>query len=352
MNNEKKTALVAGATGVVGRNILRHLSSQDDWDVIAISRRSPGIEGEYQHISVDLLNRQDCWDSFGSLHRVTHIFYAAYIEHPSLHEMVAPNLTMLVNLLDALEPVAVNLRHINLMQGSKWYGNHLGSYKTPAKESDPRHMPPNFYFDQQSFIEDRQKGKKWTWSSVRPHGVCGFAIGNPMNLVMVVAVYASITKALGLPLRHPGSRENAHALYQVTDSGLLARACTWMATEDRCGNEAFNITNGDIFRWEDMWPVFADYFDLNMGQPQKIKLTQMMADKGSFWDELVDKHGLQKIPYEELVGWEYGDFVFTPEFDVISSMTKARQYGFTEVIDSEEMFIRQFDELRANKIIP
>lgn len=352
MNNEKKTALVAGATGVVGRNILKHLSSQDDWDVIAISRRSPGIEGEYQHISADLLNRQDCWDSFGSLHRLTHIFYAAYIEHPSLHAMVAPNLTMLVNLLDALEPVAVNLRHINLMQGSKWYGNHLGSYKTPAKESDPRHMPPNFYFDQQSFIEDRQKGKKWTWSSVRPHGVCGYAIGNPMNLVMVVAVYASITKALGLPLRHPGSRANAHALYQVTDSGLLARACSWMATEDRCGNEAFNITNGDIFRWEDMWPVFADYFDLDMGQPQKIKLTQMMADKGSLWDELVDKHGLQKIPYEELVGWEYGDFVFTPEFDVISSMTKARQYGFTEVIDSEEMFIRQFDELRADKIIP
>ena len=38
------------------------------------------------------------------------------------------------------------------MQGSKWYGNHLGPYLTPARETDPRHMPPNFYYDQQDFL--------------------------------------------------------------------------------------------------------------------------------------------------------------------------------------------------------
>jgi hypothetical protein len=323
-----------------------------DWDVIAISRRRPDIEGKYQHIPVDLLNRKDCENKLGKLNDFTHIFYAVYIELPEWHEMVAPNLNMLVNLVEIVEPASKSLRHINLMQGSKWYGNHLGPYKTPAKESDPGHMPPNFYFDQQRFIVERQKGKNWTWSSARPHGVSGFAIGNPMNLVMVVAVYASISKALGLPLRHPGSRANAHALYQVTDSGLLARACTWMATEARCANEPFNITNGDIFRWENMWPVFADYFKMDLAQPQKINLTRMMADKGPLWKELTNTYNLQKIPYDELVGWGYGDFVFTPEFDVISSMTKARQYGFTEVMDSEEMFIMHFEELRKNKVIP
>ena len=67
---------------------------------------------------------------------------------------------------------------------------------------------------------------------------------------------------------------------------------------------------------------------------------------------MTKQHGLRNIPYEKLVKWEYGDFVFTPEFDIISSMTKARQFGFIEVMDSEEMFLRQFDELRARKIIP
>ena len=349
---QQKTALVAGATGVVGRNLLRQLLALEDWNVIAVSRRAPDFEGDYQHLSVDLLDPEDCKDKLGQPLGITHIFFAAYIEKPSWAAMVEPNLAMLLNLMDAVEPVAPQLQHVNLMHGTKWYGNHLGPFKTPAQEGDPRHMPPNFYYDQQDFIETRQGGKKWSWSAARPHGICGFAIGNPMNLVMVVAVYATLSKALGLPLRHPGSRANAHALYQVTDSAHLAEAAVWMTTEPKCANQAFNITNGDIFRWEDIWPAFADYFAMDLAAPQKIQLAEMMADKAGLWAELAQQHGLQKIPYEQLVGWNYGDFVFTPEYDIISSMTKARIYGFHDIVDSRKMFLRQFDELRANRIIP
>jgi len=348
----KKTALVAGATGVVGRNLLRRLVSDPDWDVIAVSRRKPDVEGEYRHIAADLLDPADAEARLGRLSEVTHIFFSAYIEKPTWAAMVAPNVALLTNLMDAVEPAAEALRHVNLMHGTKWYGNHLGPFKTPAKETDPGHMPPNFYYDQQAFIVDRQKGKAWTWSSARPHAICGFAIGNPMNLVMVLAVYATISKALGLPLRHPGSEANAHALYNVTDSELLARACVWMATDPEAANEPFNITNGDIFRWQDMWPTIADYFGMKTAQAQKIDLVHMMADKGRLWELLVKKHNLQPIPYEQLVRWDYGNFVFTPEFDIISSTIKAKQYGFAEVQDSQEMFLRHFDELRAKRIIP
>lgn len=348
----KKTALVAGATGVVGRNLLRRLVSDPDWDVIAVSRRKPDVEGEYRHIAADLLDPANAKARLGGLSEVTHIFFSAYIEKPTWAAMVAPNMALLINLMDALEPAAEALQHVNLMHGTKWYGNHLGPFKTPAKETDPGHMPPNFYYDQQAFIVDRQKGKAWTWSSARPHAICGFAIGNPMNLVMVLAVYATISKALGLPLRHPGSEANAHALYNVTDSELLARACVWMATDPEAANEPFNITNGDIFRWQDMWPAIADYFGMKTAQAQKIDLVHMMADKGRLWELLVKKHNLRPIPYEQLVRWDYGNFVFTPEFDIISSTIKAKQYGFVEVQDSQEMFLRHFDELRAKRIIP
>jgi nucleoside-diphosphate-sugar epimerase len=352
MTDNKKTALVAGATGVVGRNLLRQLVPDPDWDVIAVSRRKPDIEGDFRHISVDLLNPKDVQSKLGGLSEVTHIFFAAYIEKPSWSEMVAPNMALLTNLMNAVEPAAKGLQHVNIMHGTKWYGNHLGPFKTPAKESDPGHMPPNFYYDQQAFIEERQKGKTWGWSTARPHGICGFAIGNPMNLVMVLAVYATISKALGLPLRHPGSKANAAALYNVTDSGLLARACKWMATDPAAANEPFNITNGDIFRWQDMWPAIAEYFQMETAQAQKIDLVHMMADKGPLWEHLVRQYDLQPNPYEKLVGWNYGNFVFTPEFDIISSMTKARTFGFAEAQDSQEMFLRQFDELRENRIIP
>jgi hypothetical protein len=67
---------------------------------------------------------------------------------------------------------------------------------------------------------------------------------------------------------------------------------------------------------------------------------------------LVSNHALEPIPYDQLVRWNYGNAVFTPEYDVISSTTKAKLSGFSEVVDSQEMFLRQFDELRLNKIIP
>jgi hypothetical protein len=51
---------------------------------------------------------------------------------------VAPNLAMLSNLVEAVEPRSPALRRVVLLQGSKWYGSHLGPYRTPADEDDPR----------------------------------------------------------------------------------------------------------------------------------------------------------------------------------------------------------------------
>ena len=84
MSKQKKIALVAGATGVVGRNLLKYLVPQDDWEIIALSRRTPDVAGEYRHISVDLLDLDDCRAKLGAGFGVTHIFFAAYIERGTL----------------------------------------------------------------------------------------------------------------------------------------------------------------------------------------------------------------------------------------------------------------------------
>lgn len=349
---QHRKALVVGATGVVGRNLLRELAERAEWDVVAVSRRKPDVPGDYEHISVDLADAVDAARKLDHLSDVTHVFFSAYLQKADPAEMVAPNMALLRNLMDAIEPVARHLAHVNLMHGAKWYGSHLGPFKTPAQENDPRHMPPNFYYDQQDFIVERQRGKNWTWSATRPHTICGFALGNPMNIVMVMAVYASISKALGIPLRHPGSETNAATLYNVTDSRLAARACLWMATEPSAANEAFNITNGDIFRWRDMWPLVGRYFEMELAPPQRIDLPVMMADKADLWSELTLRHGLRETPYAQLVNWNFGNHVFTPQHDIILSTTKIRQRGFMEVQDTGEMFTRQFRELREQKIIP
>ena len=77
----------------------------------------------------------------------------------------------------------------------------------------------------------------------------------------------------------------------------------------------------------------------------------MVAEGAGLWAELTQLHASQPIPYSQLVSWNHGDFVFTPEFDDILSMTKARQYGFNDVIDPKGMFLKLFDELRDNLVI-
>ncbi len=213
-------------------------------------------------------------------------------------------------------------------------------------------MPPNFYYDQEDLLRARQHGKGWHFTALRPEAVCGYAVGNPMNLSMVIAVYAVISKELGLPLRFPGPLAAYRALYQVTSADILARATDWAGTNPSAREEIFNITNGDVFRWENLWPQIARAFGMEAAHPVPFRLAEYMADKGPLWDEIVRKHGLRPIPYEQVASWGFGDFIFRSGYDNISSTIKARRAGFPDCIDTEDMFAEFFEQIRADRVIP
>jgi nucleoside-diphosphate-sugar epimerase len=351
MSTEQKVALVVGANGVVGRNLIEHLPRLGDWSVTGLSRRGGKDTTGVRYVSVDLLDINDTRAKLGGLNEVTHVFYAAYHDKPTWAELVPPNLAMLVNVVDAIEPVAPGLRHVSLMQGYKVYGAHLGPFKTPARETDADHMPPEFNADQQAFLERRQQGKAWTWSAIRPSVVGGVALGNPMNLAMVIAVYASISKELGLPLRFPGKPGAYDSLLEMTDADLLAKATVWAATDERCANQAFNISNGDLFRWSELWPKIARFFNLEVAPPLQMSLEVVMADKESLWRSLVEKYELT-TSYAEVSSWAFGDFVFSWDYDMFADGSKARRFGFHEYVETEAMFMGIFEEFRKLKIIP
>lgn len=254
-------------------------------------------------IAVDPLDRADAEAKLGGLTEATHVAYAAYQDRRSWAELVGPNLAMLVNAVETIEAAAPGLRHVSLMQGYKVYGAHLGPFSTPAREDDPPHMPPEFNVDQQRFLEERQAGKAWTWSALRPSVVSGIALGNPMNLAMVIAVYASISKELGVPMRFPGKPGAYTSLIEMTDATLPAKATVWAATDPACANQADNITNSDIFRWERMWPKIAAFFGLEAAPPLPMSLADAMADKDEIWDAMVQKHQLRPLPYRDVSSW-------------------------------------------------
>jgi nucleoside-diphosphate-sugar epimerase len=347
----KYKALVAGGAGVIGRQLVEHLAASPDWDVMGLSRRTPETGAAGAHIAVDLLDPADARAKLGGLADVTHIFHAAYQERPTAQALIDTNLGMLRNLVEVVQDTSPVLSRVVLYEGAKYYGAHLGAFNTPAREDDPRHMPPNFYYDMQDWLIAKATGKKWDAVVLRPDVVCGFALGNPMNLSMLIAVYAAISKELGLPLRFPGTVACYGKLAQVTDAAQLARGSVWAATEAR-GGESYNLTNGDLFRWNQLWPAIARHFDMPLGEPQTLNLREYMADKGPLWERTTAKYGLVSVPFEQVAAWGFGDFIFRCDWDVITSTTKIRQEGFHDVVDSTDMFLRLFDEFRARKAIP
>jgi nucleoside-diphosphate-sugar epimerase len=353
MTTSERVALISGATGVVGRRLAEHLAHQPGWRVIGVARRPPSGSGGIEWLALDLTDADAVRGAARGLAAVTHVFHCARYAHTtSAQEPIGPNLDMLRHLVEAAERYAGGLAHVHMVQGSKYYGSDLGPYKTPAKESDPRALIDNWYYAQEDWLAERARGKGWGFTASRPHGVCDEDLGIVRSQARVISVYAAISRELGLPLCFPGSEAAFRALYQCTDAGLLARAIAWMATEPRCAGEAFNVTNGDYIRWMNLWPRFAAWFGMEPGPVRSVRLAQAMADKAPVWERIAARHGLVPTPYAETALWPYGDFVFNAGYDIMSDTSKLRRFGFWETIDTEAMFLRLFEHLRRNRIIP
>jgi nucleoside-diphosphate-sugar epimerase len=345
-------ALIAGALGVTGRALVNHMVSLGNWDVIGLSRRSPEFQTTADFISVDLCDRRQAEDRLSGISDVTHIFYTALQPAPNFFDEIAPNLAMLVNTVETVERFSKKLRKVILIEGAKYYGAHFGPYKTPAKETDPRHMPPNFYYDQEDYLKEHSAGKAWSWTALRPSLICGFAVGNPMNMATVVAVYAALCKEMGLPFRFPGPAGAYRSLMEMTDAELLAKAMVWAGENDRCDGQAFNITNGDFNRWEHIWPRLAEFLRMDYAPPQRFPLAQFMSDKSAVWDALVKRHGLLDYSFQEAAAWPFGEAIFNIDYDVMSDTTKSRKFGFHEWVDTEEMLLRLLAQFQKIRFIP
>jgi nucleoside-diphosphate-sugar epimerase len=344
--SQDKVALVAGANGIIGKALMEELARTPSWTARAVSRRPHTSEAA---VAVDLTDAASSRQALREAGATTHLFYAALSPQPTLADEVEVNGAMLRNLLDGLEAAGAPLERVVLYQGAKVYGVHLGEAPSPE---NPRHVGPNFYFTQEDELRARQAAGKYDWSILRPDVVIGDAFGNAMNIAMVIGVYAALCQAEGAAFRFPGP---AHVyrgvLHQMTDAHALARASLWAATADAARNEAFNYVH-EPFRWERIWTKVAQAFELEPGPPMPMKLASHMTDKADAWSRLARAGGLVDIPYDKLVGWGFGDFVFNSDFDLVSDMTKIRLAGFTETVDTAQALIEAIRRLREAKVLP
>lgn len=352
------TVLIAGALGLVGRAALAEYEAAG-WDIVALARRSPEFETRARFLSVDLTDAAACRAALSPLRGIDRIVYAALFEKPDLGrgwleaDQIATNAAMLRNLMDAVEPGNPGLRHVALLQGTKAYGVHLGQMPIPGKESAPRHPHPNFYWAQEDLIRARQAGAGWAFTIFRPQALIGFALGSAMNLLSAIGCYAAILRELGWPLVWPGSGAR---VTEATDVRLLARAMRWAGGAESAANRSFNVTNGDVLLWQDLFPLVARRFGMEMGLPHPMPLAVLMADKGPVWEGIARKHQLQPWPLEQIIGgsWQFADFAFSRPGQTASllSTVAIRQAGFGDCIDSAEMLDWWLAELQRGRILP
>jgi nucleoside-diphosphate-sugar epimerase len=357
-----KKVVVAGATGLVGNAALRHFGASA-CDVVALSRRKPRDLHGACYVQVDLTDAAQCAGVAAQLRGATHLVYAALYETLSLvdgwrdERQIATNDRMLRNLMAVLEPAAPSLRHVALLQGTKAYGVHVRPLTVPAREGrSEMYEQPNFYWAQENFLRDLQQGKAWHWSILRPVLIVGLAMGGAMDLIPPLGVYAAMLREQGRPLDYPGG---AARVSQAVDVDLLARAIAWAGEADAARNEAFNVTNGDVFAWQNVWPAISEALDMKPGDAVPLSLAQTWPEWIAPWEALRRRHGLISPGLEAFVGlsFQYADYSMRhgrtdPGPPSIVSTVKINQAGFTEMMDTEDMFRKWFRLARASRLLP
>lgn len=350
-----RTALVVGATGIAGSAIIERLAAED-WGILALSRTPVDVKG-VRHISADLQSPESLTEALSN-ERITHVFFTAWLRQENEQENIRVNAALLRNLLAAVETSPVE--HVALMTGLKHYLGPFESFAmgempdTPFHEEEPRLDRPNFYYAQEDELWAAAERQGFRWSVHRAHTVIGHAVGNAMNMGLTLAVQATLCKELGRPFVFPGSETQWNGLTDMTDSGVLAEQMIWAATTESAANEAYNIVNGDIFRWRWMWPRLAAYFGVQAqgydGKPRPLQ--EQMKGMEADWADIAARHGLAEADMNRLASWWHSDSDLGRRIEVVTDMSKSRLAGFMGYRRTLDAFTQLFDRYRAENIIP
>jgi len=397
------TAIVTGATGILGSAIVQALGKDPaKWTKVYALSRSQKQEypANVEHNFIDLLSSAEDMAKELKGIEADYCFFAAYLQKDSEKEMSEVNGAMLRSFLDALDITGASkkLKRVLLTTGCKQYGVQLGQVKNPMEETDPwlegKDWPPNFYYTQQRILAEKSNSSgSYDWVVTYPNDVIGVAQGNFMNLVAALGLYCWVSKELGGDLIFPGSKTFYTGFDCFTYGPLHAEFNLWAAELPEAGNQAFNMVNGEVESWQNLWPKIAQRFSCQIQKNQFQLQSQFescelpLADRAPIdgvavsiglegskfsnslsqkidlmkwskhpqvldaWRRIQERHGLQKDAFEKAT-WSFLGFVLGRDYDLVISMAKARKLGWTGFIDNYDAFDKAFSELERLKILP
>lgn len=365
--------------------------------IYALSRRPPNGEwpSYVEHVSMDFLKSPETLAAQMKEKGIKsdYVFFFSYIQPAAkeggdlwsaAEELVKINTTLLQNFLDALVLSDTVPKSFLLQLGAKYYGTHLGPTAVPQEESDPRvHLEPNFYYPQEDLLKEFCQKHNCNWVTTRPSWVPGAVPDAAMNVVLPLAIYATVQKYLGQPLEFPADLTAWETAQTMSSAQMNCYLAEWAVLTPGAQNESFNATDDCAFTWGKFWPKLAAKYQMpwkgpdlddsafreseskfnppprGFGPPgkQRVKFTltewAKRPEVQKAWKEIAAKHDLrQKELWDTDRVFGFTDIAMTWSIALYFSTTKAKKLGFFGFVDSNESIFKVIDEFADLKMVP
>ncbi|KAE8150861.1 hypothetical protein BDV25DRAFT_139456 [Aspergillus avenaceus] len=393
MSESKNVALVFGASGISGwavaKNLLTYPTPTTFSRIIGLTNRprtieESGLPGDPRlelYSGVNLRGSledvvKQLREKVPDVEEVTHVYYLAYSNSTAYTENVMEikdiNAHMTYNAVHACDQLCKSMKFFVLQTGTNNYGVAVFRYQDkidinpPLRESNPRIPSPwgdeIFYYAQVDLIKEANKGKSWKWCEVRPDQIVGH-VPSPTSMTYVepLALYLALYRYVngpGATIPFPGTHKNFKYTFTDSSQDIIARSEIYLSVlkPDESHGQGFNTADNAIpSSWSDKWPTLCGFFGLNGAGPAKDGWNDIDlwwdAHQGDY-EKMCAEYGLQKreIGRETWVFLKAGFVLLDRNREL--SLDKIRSVGFTDEYPVAYGYMRVFEHLVHEKIVP
>ena len=146
------------------------------------------------------------------------------------------------------------------------------------------------------------------------------------------------------------SRSPASAASELVASAAASASRACRSSRCSCCERSASVKSCSS---EPPCPRLADWFGLEVGEPQPISLDERLAALAPVWKQVARREGLAQDDAATIAQGGFGDFIFHVETDAIFDVTKARAAGFGGMTHrSDDVLIAHLEAMRERKLIP
>ena len=266
-----------------------------------------------------------------------------------------------------MEKTCPNFQFWTLQTGGKAYGVEFVDkgigFNPPLNESAPRIPEPwasnVFYYPQYDTMKQLSEGKRWTFCEIRPDAIIGFVPrNNGMNLAQAIGLWLAMVRSFegkGTEVVFPGNEKAFKALHTDTSQDILAKFHIYASLHPGLVSEkTFNIADGEVVTWEQVWPGICEWFGLKGVGPNPSMKTgsEWVQEQKGRWEEWAKEEGLKEGALQA-TSWDFMSGIMgAMTFDRQYSLSACQEVGFRETIETVKGYTVAFERMRMAKIIP